>query len=93
MLSRATALLNERVRSGALPAVARVGGWSAIVSHMMDRFVEGYSRVRKCSVPGRGLMSLDVGTVYATCAKVGPIVPACLARDKGHVDTYVAAFY
>ena len=92
-LSRATAVLNERVKAGALPAVSRFGIWSAVVTHIMDRFVEGYSRVKKCSVPGRGLMSLDVGTVYAHCARVGPIVPACLARDKAHADGFVAAYY
>ncbi len=64
-LARATALLNACVASGALPAVSRFGVWSAIVSHIVDRFVEGISRVKKCSVPGRGLMSLDLGTLYA----------------------------
>ena len=59
----------------------------------MDRFVEGYSRVKKCSELGRGLMSLDVGTVYAHAARVSPIVPGCLSRDKAHVDGYVKAFY
>lgn len=91
--SRASALLTERVTAGALPAVSRFGVWSAIVSHVLERFVEGYSRVRKCTVPGRGLQSLDVGTVYAHAAKVCPIVPGCLLRDKSHADAYVAAFY
>ena len=92
-LTRAVALLNERAAGGALPAVSRFGVWSAVVSHIMDRFVEGYARVKKCSELGRGLMSLDVGTVYAHAARVSPVVPACLARDKGHVDGFVKAFY
>jgi hypothetical protein len=92
-VSRSTALLNERVKSGGLPAVSRFGVWLVIVSHVIDRFVEAFSRVKKCSVPGRGLMSLDAATVLAAAAKAGPIVPACLARDKTHVDGFVAAFY
>lgn len=92
-LTRAAALLSERAASGALPAVSRFGVWSAIVSHLMDRFVEGYARVKKCSELGRGLMSFDVGTVYAHAAKVNPLVLSCLSRDKAHVDGYVKAFY
>jgi hypothetical protein len=67
--------------------------WCTIVSHIMERFVEGFSRVKKCSVTGRGLMSLDVGTVYAACAKSGPVVPTCLSRDKSYCDAYIAASY
>jgi len=92
-LTRAAALLSERVAAGALPAVSRLGVWSAIVSHVVERFVEGVSRVKKCSVPGRGLMSLDFGTLYAAAARAGPVVPGCLSRDKAHADGYVAAFY
>ena len=92
-LTRAVAVLNERTAAGALPAVSRFGVWSAVVSHVMDRFVEGYSRVKRCSELGRGLMSLDVGTVYAHAARVSPLVPACLSRDKAHVDGFVKAFY
>ena len=93
VLARATALLNERVAAGALPAVSRFGVWSAIVSHVVERFVEGAARVKKCTVPGRGLMSLDIGTIYANAARVGPVVPGCLARDKSHADAFIAAFY
>lgn len=92
-LTRAAALLNERSASGALPAVSRFGVWAAIVSHLMDRFVEGYARVKKCSELGRGLMSFDVGTVYAHAVKLSPVVPSCLSRDKAHVDSFVKAFY
>ena len=92
-LTRAAAVLSERAASGALPAVSRFGVWAAIVSHLMDRFVEGYARVKKCSELGRGLMSFDVGTVYAHAVKLSPTVPACLSRDKAHVDGFVKAFY
>jgi len=93
ILLRAVTVLNERFAAGALPAVSRLGVWSAIVSHIVERFVEGCARVKKCSVPGRGLMSLDFGTLFAQMAKVGPVVPACLARDKSHADAFIAAFY
>ena len=73
--------------------MSRFGVWSAIVTHVVDRFVDGFSKVKKCSVPGRGLMNLDSATVYAACAKAGPIVPSCLARDKVHMDGFIAAFY
>lgn len=92
-IQRATTLLNEKVKHSGLPAVSRFGVWSAIVSHVIDRFVDGFSKVKKCSVPGRGLMNLDSATVYAACAKAGPIVPTCLSRDKAHVDAFIAAFY
>ena len=92
-VARAGALLTERVRSGALPAVARFGIWACVVSHVMERFVEGFSRVRSCSVPGRGLMSLDAGTVFAQCCRASPVVPALLARDRSFVDQLVAAHY
>ena len=26
-------------------------------------------------------------------AKVGPVVPGCLSRDKAHADLFIAAFY
>ena len=86
-------LLNERVASGALPAVSRLGLWSALVSHVMERFVEAFSRVRRCSTPGRGLMTLDVGHTYAFATRVGPTLPGVLSRDKSHADAYVSAFY
>jgi hypothetical protein len=93
VLGRAAHLLSDLVTSGALPAVSRLGVWSAIVSHIIERFVEGVSRVKKCSVPGRGLMSLDIGTIYAAAAKASPLLPGCLSRDKSHADAFVAAFY
>lgn len=92
-LDRAAKVLNDRVASGSLPGVSRLGLWSAIVSHSMERVVEGISIVKKCSVPGRGLMALDAGTIYAAAAKLGPALPRFLPRDKGHVDAYVSAFY
>lgn len=92
-LQRVATLLNDRVASGALPAVSRLGLWSCVVSHVLERFVEGFSRVRKCSVPGRGLMTLDVGHTYAFLTRAGPTLPTVLARDKSFVDAYVSAFY
>lgn len=92
-ISKAANTLNDRVRNGGLPAVSRFGIWSAVVSHVLERFVEGYSRVKKCTVPGRGLMSLDAGTIYALCVKSGPVQPQCLGRDKTFIDGYVSAFY
>ena len=35
----------------------------------MFRFVEGFSRVKKCSLPGRGLMQLDVKAVWARVSR------------------------
>lgn len=92
-VQRAGALLLDKVKHAGLPAVSRLGIWCCVMSHILDRFVEGYSRVKKCSVPGRGLMSLDAGTVYALGAKAGPVLPACLARDRSFVDSYIAAYY
>jgi len=86
-------VLNELVDAGKLPAVSRFGVWSAIVSHIMDCMVEGFSRVKRCGDIGRGVMQMDLLTLYAHAAKVGPIVPTCLPRDKQHVDSYIKAFY
>ena len=92
-LQRVAATLNDRVASGNLPAVSRLGIWSVVASHVLERFVEGFSRVRKCSVPGRGLMTLDVGNAYAIMSRAGPTLPTVLSRDKGFVDAYISAFY
>ncbi len=85
--------LNDLVEAGKLPSVSRFGVWSGIVSHIMECMVEGFSRVRRCGDIGRGVMSMDLLTLYAHAAKVGPIVPSCLPRDKTHVDSYIKAFY
>lgn len=92
-LARAAALLNARVASGSLPPASRLCLWSSVVSHLMERFCEGFSRVRKCSVPGRGLMSLDVGHAYARAMGLCPVPTLVLPRDKAYVDTYVSAYY
>jgi hypothetical protein len=92
-LNRVSAMLNERVKAGILPAVSRVGVWSAITSHVLERFVEGISRVKKCTVPGRGLMALDAGAVYSAACKLAPTLQQFLPRDKTYVDSYISAFY
>lgn len=85
--------LNALVDAGQLPSISRFGVWSAIVNHLMDRLVEGFSRVRECTQMGRGVMQLDLQMIYAHAAKLGPVVPSCLPRDKAHVDAYIKAFY
>ena len=92
-LQRVASLLNDRVASGGLPAVSRLGIWSAVLSHVMERFVEAYSRVKRCSVPGRGLMTLDVGHTYAYATRAGPTLAGVLSRDKSYVDGYISAYY
>ena len=92
-LQRVANTLKEKVAAGTLPAVSHLGLWSCVLSHVMERFVEGFSRVRKCSVPGRGLMTLDVGHTYAYATRAGPTLSTVLARDKAFVDAYVSAFY
>lgn len=92
-MTRIAGLMQDRVVSGALSPVSRLGVWLCIMSHVMDRFVEGVSRVPKCSVPGRGLMSLDAGSIYLAGSKVAPTIPSMLPRDRGWVDTYISAFY
>ena len=91
-VQRAGSMLADRLKDG-LPAVSRFGIWSCIVSHLNERFVEGFSRVKKCTVPGRGLMSLDAGTVFAVCCRAGPVLPSLLARDRTFVDSYLSAYY
>jgi hypothetical protein len=92
-LQRVATLLNDRVAAGGLPAVSRLGVWSSVLSHTLERFVEAYARVKRCSVPGRGLMTLDVGHTYAYATRAGPTLPSCLSRDKSHADGFVSAFY
>jgi hypothetical protein len=92
-VARAGALLAERTRAGALPDDARFSIWACVVGHVLERFVEGFARVKKCSVPGRGLMSLDAGTVFALCCRASPVLPQLLARDRAFVDAWVAANY
>ncbi len=85
--------LNELVASGQLPAVSRLGIWCAIVSHTMDRLVEGFSMVKRCCVEGRGAMQHDLQSIYAHASKVGPVLPPCLPRGPPHVVNYIQAFY
>jgi hypothetical protein len=85
--------LNDLVAAGKLPTVSRFGIWSAIVSHMMDCMVEGFSRVKRCNDIGRGVMSMDLHVLYDHAQRVGPTVPQCLPRDKSHVDSYIKSFY
>lgn len=92
-LGRVATMLNGRVKAGTLPAVSRLGVWSALVSLLMERFVDGITQVKKCTVPGRGLMTLDAGHIFAAALRLGPTSLAHLSRDKGYVDSYVSAFY
>lgn len=59
----------------------------------MERFTEGFSRVKKCSVPGRGLMSLDVGHAFARAMSLVTIPTILLPRDKAYADSYISAYY
>jgi hypothetical protein len=92
-LARAAALLNDKVKSSGFPAVSRLGLWSCIVSHLVERFVEGVSRVKKCPPQGRGLMAVDLEAVYTFANKHGPTLLQCLSRDRSYADQYIAAFY
>jgi Protein of unknown function C-terminus (DUF2451)/Vacuolar-sorting protein 54, of GARP complex len=93
-LVAAAGQLNAKVKAGSLPPASRLCIWGCIVSHLMDKFADGVSRVKKCTVPGRGLMSLDVGHLYSVAMKQVPIPPqGVLPRDKSYVDAYISAYY
>jgi len=77
----------------ALPAKSWAGLWGCATAHFMDRFVEGVSRVKQCTVEGRGLMALDASQVFAAARRSGPLLAGCLPRGKEHVDLYIQAFY
>jgi hypothetical protein len=70
-----------QTRRGALPSASRSGVWSCAVGHVMLRMVEGFSRVpyKKCSLPGRGLMQLDVKALWGRIVRVltTSYVPPC----------------
>lgn len=59
--------------AGDLPEASYAAVWSCIVSHVFDRLVEGFSRIRRCSNEGRGLMLLDSNIVFNAAKAAGPV--------------------
>eukprot|EP01087_Luapelamoeba_hula_P024585 TRINITY_DN9420_c0_g2_i2.p1 TRINITY_DN9420_c0_g2~~TRINITY_DN9420_c0_g2_i2.p1 ORF type:complete len:987 (+),score=113.27 TRINITY_DN9420_c0_g2_i2:1-2961(+) len=64
--------------------------WNYAIIKAMDVLVEGFSRVKKCSAEGRGLMKLDFQTFQTGLFKLTPIRPL---PGASRVDTFITAFY
>lgn len=94
-MERVARLLDDLTRRGALPSSSRSGVWACAVGHVMLRVVEGFSRVKKCSTAGRGLMQLDVKNLWLRIARVLTTSPDSIVRvrDSSYVVDYVQAFY
>ena len=73
---------------------ARALMWENAALAAADAMVAGFARVRKCTMEGRGLMSLDLQVVLGALKKLAPhaAVPRLEAAMRT-VDTYIKAFY
>lgn len=93
-LERVALRLDAALSSGAVPTRLHRLLWGCIIGYALERMVEGFSRVKKCSMQGRGLMAMDVTAVWSRGQVLGPpLDPALLPRGKAWVDQYVQAFY
>lgn len=48
-----------------LPNVTRIGVWGCVVAYVVFRYVEGISRIKKCSMAGRGVLTGDISMVFS----------------------------
>jgi len=64
--------------------------WHYATGVIEDTLVEGFSKVKKCTEPGRALMTLDVQTLQKEFKK---LAPESANSDWRYIDTYVQAFY
>lgn len=68
--------------------------WENAALASAEAVIAGFARVRKCSLEGRALMSLDVQVVLGGLKRMAP-QPAFAKLDMAMrtVDTYIKAFY
>ena len=64
--------------------------WQYAVSSANESILEGFSRVKKCTIEGRAAMSLDLQMFSAGVKK---FAPKDFAPDVRLVDGYIKAFY
>ncbi len=48
------------LQGSSVPMSVRDEIWSFVVRSIMEALVEGYARVKMCSIEGRALMSMDL---------------------------------
>jgi hypothetical protein len=77
-------------KQGCFPHRARTLLWEAIILHVMDVLLEGFSRVKKCSPEGRAFMNLGLQSVITAVEQLSGLSPAPGAYV---VQAYVRAFY
>jgi hypothetical protein len=65
-------------RRGGLPGGAYNAMLQAGCGHVVDTLIDGFSRVRKCSFEGRGLMKLDFQTLQVGGPSPSPPWHVCL---------------
>lgn len=63
---RAKAKAEGLQKRGCLPGDTANAVWQAMCTHVVDTLIDGFSRVRKCSFEGRGLMKLDFQTLQVS---------------------------
>ena len=64
--------------------------WQYATTVIQDTLVDGFSKVKKCTEPGRALMTLDVQTLQKEFKK---LAPESTDTEWRYIDTYVSAFY
>ena len=63
--------LAAQVDYNGLPQPSYKALWSSISGLLYERFVEGVSRMKKCTVEGRGQLAVDINAI-TSALKLGP---------------------
>lgn len=79
------------VTSTSLPAPIRAQMWEHAIKGGAECILEGFSRVRRCTLEGRASMSLDVSGLEKALRQMQ--VPVQASSGLRIVDTYIKAFY
>ncbi|ELR18216.1 uncharacterized protein ACA1_369590 [Acanthamoeba castellanii str. Neff] len=81
----------EGVRKrGGLPGGTYNAMLQAACGHVVDVLIDGFSRVRKCSFEGRGLMKLDFQTLQSSLKKM---LALKAIPEAERLDAFISAFY
>lgn len=64
--------------------------WTHTAQAVFQAFVDGFSKVVKCSTEGRALMSMDLQVLQSSLDKIHRVRPP---RGAAYVDSYIKAWY
>eukprot|EP00005_Dracoamoeba_jomungandri_P013800 CAMPEP_0174266650 /NCGR_PEP_ID=MMETSP0439-20130205/31006_1 /TAXON_ID=0 /ORGANISM="Stereomyxa ramosa, Strain Chinc5" /LENGTH=832 /DNA_ID=CAMNT_0015353745 /DNA_START=31 /DNA_END=2526 /DNA_ORIENTATION=+ len=79
--------------SGYIPESVLLKLWDHAIHLSMNTLVEGFSRAKKCTFEGRGLMKLDFQTFQTGLIKLDPQLRVLCQTAGRKVDIFISAFY